>query len=588
MAEERVQRRLAAILIADVVGYSRLMEADEEGTRARLRALHDEVIDPNVAADGGRVVKTSGDGTLVEFPSAVDAVRNAVRTQAAIREHNRDIPEERRIVYRVGINVGDIIVEGSDIFGDGVNVASRLEGLCAPGDVYISGTVYDHVKDKLPVDFEDLGEQTVKNISNPVRMYRAYDPGAEQAPTKSTANAPPPPSGKPSIAVLPFDNLSNDPEQEYFSDGLVEDLITDISKISGLFVIARNSSFAFKGQAVGVKEIAEQLGVKHIVEGSVRKMGSKLRINAQLIDAATGGHLWAERYDGDMESIFEFQDDIRDQIVAALQISLTPAEKNEAQRHLTDSVEAYELFLRARTEFFKFTPQSNAESVRLYQQAIDVDPNFAAAYANLSTVLQTSWSYMLPGSDNALEKALESAQRAVEIDPQLSLAHTRFGWVQCFRRQHDAAIASFERALELSPNDAEAYAYLSHVYNYLGEPERAIELVETAFRFDPMLPPNVAFHWGEACFQARQYDEALEKLHECLGKAPGFYNARLILVAALSEMGRKDEAAMELQIVRDEIPDEVISAQIQRTPYRSEAAFKRYINGVRAAGLSDR
>jgi adenylate cyclase len=585
MAEERVQRRLAAILIADVVGYSRLMEADEEGTRARHRSLHAEVIDPNVAADGGRVVKTSGDGTLVEFPSAVDAVRNAVRTQAAIRRHNRDIPEDRRIVYRVGINVGDIIVEGDDIFGDGVNVASRLEGLCAPGEVYISGNVYDHVKDKLPVDFEDLGEQTVKNISNPVRMYRVYDANTGGKPAALVESVSLPPPDKPSIAVLPFDNLSNDPEQEYFSDGLVEDLITDISKISGLFVIARNSSFAFKGQAVDVKEIADKLGVKHVVEGSVRKMGSRLRISAQLIDAANGGHIWAERYDGDLENIFEFQDDIRDQIVAALQVSLTPAEQTEAQRHLTDSVEAYELFLRARTEFFKFTSDSIAESVRLYEQAIEVDPNFAAAYANLSIVLQTSWSFILPGCENALEQALERAQKAVEIDPQLGLAHTRLGWVQCFMRQHDASIASFERALEMSPNDAEAYAYLSHVYNYLGEPERAIELVKTAFRFDPMLPPNVAFHWGEACFQAKQYDEAIEKLHECLDKAPDFFNGRLILAAALSEMGRKEEAADELAIVRSQLPDENIRKMIRQLPYRSEDAHARLIDGVQRAGM---
>ena len=585
MAEERVKRRLAAILIADVVGYSRMMEADEEGTRARLRKLHADIIDPGIAADGGRIVKTSGDGTLVEFPSAVDAVRNAVRTQAVIREYNRATPKDRKIVYRVGINVGDIIVEGDDIFGDGVNVASRLEGLCKPGEVYISGNVYEHIKDKLPVAYEDLGEQTVKNISNPVRMYRVFDANTQDTPAKPTATNPPPPPDKPSIAVLPFDNMSNDPEQEYFSDGLVEDLITDISKISGLFVIARNSSFAFKGQAIDVKEIAKKLGVKHIVEGSVRKMGSRLRINAQLIDAETGGHLWAERYDGELENIFEFQDDIRDQIVAALRVTLTPAEKSEVKRHLTDSVEAYELFLRARTEFVKFTQASLAESIRLYKQAIEVDPNFAAAYANLSMVLQTSYSFVLPGYEGALEEAHENAQKAVEIDPQLSLVHTRLGWVQCFLRNHDASIESFKRALELSPNDAEAFAYLSHVYNYLGEPERAIEAVKTAFRFDPMLPPNVAFHWGEACFQAKQYDEALEKLHECLDKAPGFINVRLILVAALSEMGREEAAAAELQIVRDQCPDEVIRINIQQLPYRSEDAYTRMINGVRAAGL---
>jgi len=585
MTEERVQRRLAAILAADVVGYSRLMGEDEMGTLNALNLHRAELIHPTVAEHRGRIVKLMGDGALVEFPSVVDAVECAVAVQRGMAERNSDIPDSKRITFRIGINLGDIIIEGDDIYGDGVNVAARLEGEADPGGICISGDAYRQVNGKIDLAFEDLGERALKNIVEPVRAYRWLSKtGATQA---ETTTAPPPPSDKPTIAVLSFDNLSNDPEQEYFSDGLVEDLITDISKVSGLFIIARNSSFAFKGQAIGAKEIAEKLGVKYVVEGSVRKMGSRLRINAQLIDAATDGHLWAERYDGDLENIFEFQDDIRDQIVAALQVSLTPAEKSETQRHLTDSVEAYELFLRARTEFVKFTPESIAESIRLYQQATDVDPNFAAAYANLSTVLQTSWSMVLPGCEGALERAFESAQRAVEIDPQLSLAHTRLGWVQCFMRQHDAAIASFDRALELSPNDAEAYAYLSHVYNYLGEPERAIELVKTAFRFDPMLPPNVAFHWGEACFQARRYDEALEKLHECLDKAPGFYNARLFLAAALSEMGREEEAVSELQIVRDQIPDEIIRTNVQQQPYRSEEAHARMINGVREAGLPD-
>jgi adenylate cyclase len=503
-----------------------------------------------------------------------------------MEERNVDIPDSRRITFRIGINLGDIIIEGDDIYGDGVNLAARLEGEADPGGICISSGAYQQVLGKIDLAFEDIGERVLKNISEPVRAYRWNN--GNSAPQAQTATAPSPsPTDKPSIAVLPFDNLSNDPDQEYFSDGLVEDLITDISKISGLFVIARNSSFAFKGQAADVKEIANKLGVKHVVEGSVRKMGSKLRINAQLIDAASGGHIWAERYDGDLENIFEFQDDIRDQIVEALQVNLTPAEKSESQRHLTDSVEAYELFLRARTEFFKFIPESIAESAKLYERAINIDPNFAAAYANLSMVLQTSYSFVLPGSEDALEQAYHHAKKAVEIDPKLGLAHSRLGWVQCFMRHYDEAITSFEQALDLSPNDAEAYAYLSHVYNFLGEPERAIETVKIAFKFDPMLPPNVAFHWGEACFHARQYDEALEKLRECIDKAPGFFNARLILAAALSELGRAEDAASELQMVRNQLPDEIIRTLMQQLPYRSEVAHTRMISGVRNAGLPD-
>ena len=586
MAEERVQRRLAAILIADVIGYSRMMEADEEGTRARLRKLHAEIIDPGIAADGGRIVKTSGDGTLVEFPSAVDAVRNAVRTQAVIREHNREIPEDRKIVYRVGINVGDIIVEGDDIFGDGVNVASRLEGLCIPGEVYISGNVYEHIKDKLSVDFEDLGEQTVKNISNPVRMYRVFDANTQDTPARPTAMAPPPPPDKPSIAVLPFDNMSNDPEQEYFSDGLVEDLITDISKISGLFVIARNSSFAFKGQAIDVKEIANKLGVKHVVEGSVRKMGSKLRINAQLIDAASGGHIWAERYDGDMENIFEFQDDIRDQIVAALRVNLTLAEKSETQRHLTESVEAYELFLRARTAFHQFTPKTSDESVRLYEQAIEVDPDFAAAYANISLVLQTGWSYLWPGYDTALDRALKCAEKAVEIDDELGLAHARLGWVQTFMRQYDMAVENFERALELSPSDPEIHAYYAMILNWVGEPERAIEMIKESVRFDPLLPPNCAFHWGDSLFLLKRYDEAIEKIIECVDKAPGFAYAYVDLAVIYSELGRYEEAAGALDAARNTLPGDMVRKMVSRLPI-SEEVHNRTIEGLRQAGMTD-
>jgi adenylate cyclase len=371
MAEERVQRRLAAILAADVVGYSRLMEADEEGTRARLRSLHSELIDPRIAADGGRIVKTMGDGILVEFPSIVDAVRNALAIQGAMRRRNADVTEEARIEFRVGVNLGDVIIEGDDIHGDGVNVAARLEGLCEPGEVYVSGVVYDQAAGKLEASFEDLGEQTVKNIAKPVRVYRAsVEHKTDAGPKPQTTDTSPPPHDKPSIAVLPFDNLSDDPQQEYFSDGMSEDLITDISNISGLFVIARNSSFAFKGQAIDMKEVAAKLGVKHILEGSVRKMGTKLRVNAQLIDAASGGHIWAQRYDGDMAEIFEFQDNIREQIVSALQVSLTPTDRALAAHKPTDSVEAYDLFLRGRAAYYRYTSEDLLEGTKCLEEAI--------------------------------------------------------------------------------------------------------------------------------------------------------------------------------------------------------------------------
>ena len=374
-----------------------LMEADEERTRARLGVLHFELIDPRIDADGGRIVKTMGDGILVEFPSAIDAVRSALAIQEDMRRRNANVPEDARLDYRVGINVGDVIIEGDDIHGDGVNVAARLEGLCDPGGVYISGTVYDQAAGKLEASFEDLGEQTVKNIAKPVRVYRARAEIKTVTISDLRHANEPPVSDKPSIAVLPFENLSDDPQQEYFSDGMAEDLITDISQISGLAVTARNSSFAFKGQTIDVKQIAKQLGVQHIVEGSVRKMGDRLRINAQLIDGADGRHIWAERYDGNMSEIFDFQDDIREQIVSALEVSLSPTDMALTERKPTNSVEAYDLFLRGRVNLNQLSRETALEAIDCLEKAIEIDPNFADAYGILSFCLFLGYAFLFPG-----------------------------------------------------------------------------------------------------------------------------------------------------------------------------------------------
>lgn len=366
MAEGRVQRRLAAIMSADVVGYSRLMETDEELTRSRLKSLHFELIDPQIAADGGRIVKTMGDGILVEFPSVVDAVRCGLAIQTELQRRNANVPTDHRLDFRVGINVGDVLIEGGDIHGDGVNIAARLEGLCEPGEVFVSGSVYDQAAGKLAASFEDLGDHTVKNITKPVRVYQvkvAAVPSKDRSPQTTETSTPA--HDKPSIAVLPFDNLSDDPEQEYFSDGMTEDLITDISKISGVSVTARNSSFAFKGQTIDIKEVAKKLGVRHIVEGSVRKMGDRLRINAQLIDAASGRHIWADRYDGNMAEIFDFQDDIREHIVTALQVNLSPSDKVLTERKSTDNAKAYDLFLKGRANFYNFSRENLPKAMEL-------------------------------------------------------------------------------------------------------------------------------------------------------------------------------------------------------------------------------
>ncbi len=415
MAEERVQRRLAAILASDVVGYSRLMRADEAGTLAQLKTLRKELLDPKIAEYGGRIVKTTGDGILIEFPSAVDAVLHAVDVQQAMARRNADIAESQRMEIRMGINVGDVIVEDDDLFGDGVNVAARLEGLADPGGICISGNANEQVRDKLQAMFEDLGEQQVKNIDRPVQAYRVSldSEGAAKATDIQSGTAPLSLPDKPSIAVLPFDNLSGDPEQEYFSDGMAEDLITDLSKISNLSVAARNSSFSFKGQMPDIKDVVEKLGVTFVLEGSVRKMGDRLRINAQLIDGADGRHIWAERYDGDMADIFEFQDDIREQIVSALQVSLTPTDKALTERKPTDSVEAYDLFLKGRANFYRHTLEDLLEAIKCFEVAIEIDPNFADAYGYLSYCHWWGWLQMLPEFDDNLDRANELAERGV-------------------------------------------------------------------------------------------------------------------------------------------------------------------------------
>ena len=358
MAAERLQRRLAAILAADVVGYSRMVQADEAGTVARLKSLQSELIMPMIARDGGRVVKLMGDGVLVEFASAVDAVRNAIGIQAEMAKRNADQAEDHRIAFRIGVNVGDVIIDGEDIHGDGVNVAARLEGLCEPGGVYVSGTVHDYVEGKLEAAFDDLGEQAVKNITRPVRVYRVrMDENGSSRPSPRTVSPPPP--DKPSIAVLAFNNMSGDAEQEYFSDGISEDVITDLSKLANVHVIARNSSFVYKNAAVSVPEVARELGVRYILEGSVRKAGNRVRVTAQLIDSTTGGHVWADRFDRDLTDIFAVQDELTHEIVSALKLTLSPDEADRLAHKGTADVEAYNLFLRGRDQVWLHTKTGN-------------------------------------------------------------------------------------------------------------------------------------------------------------------------------------------------------------------------------------
>ncbi len=574
MSVERAQRRLAAILAADVVGYSRLMGADEGGTLARLKALRAEVFDPETATHNGRIVKTTGDGVLVEFASAVDAVE----CDGAVQ------PEDQRIELRIGINLGDIIVDDDDIYGDGVNIAARMEGLADAGGVRISGTVFDQVRGKLDLAFDDLGTREVKNIAEPVRVYGvALGEGAGA----TGAAATPAPSNKPSIAVMPFANMSGDVEQEYFADGITEDLITDLSKVSGLFVIARNSSFAYKGQALDLRRVGRELGVRHVLEGSVRKAGGRVRINAQLIDAATGGHLWAERYDGELDDIFTLQDEITEKIVTALEASLTPSEQARAGHRLTNDIEAYDFFLQARRQMSLFTPESMAEAVALCEKAIEIDPGFAAASGFVAFPLQCTATFLWPGHEDALDRGLKFAENAVALDESLGLAHMGLGWTHLFRHDHDDAIESFERATALDPNTAEPYAYYAECLNYAGDPEKGIEFSEKALRFDPTLPPNCAFHLGHSHFLLGNDDDALRFVGSAIDRAPTFPYAHVIMAALHAERNRMEDAAREVATSLELVPGFTVENLVRIYPYRGPDMRERFQAGLLKAGFPE-
>jgi adenylate cyclase len=469
MAEERAQRRLAAILAADVVGYSRLMQRDEAGTLAALTARRGEILQPIVARHHGRVVKLMGDGVLVDFASAVNAVECAVELQGAMHAANANLPPDRRIVWRVGLNLGDVLVDGDDLYGDGVNVAARLETLAEPGGILVSQTFFSHVRSRVPFGFEDLGEQTLKNMAEPVRVYRVT--GAH-APSPAGRIAPP---SRLSIAVLPFTNMSGDPEQEYFSDGITEDIITDLSRVSALSVVSRNTVFTFKGKPVDIAEIGRRLNVGHVLEGSVRKAGGRVRITAQLIDAAADSHLWAERYDRDFNDIFALQDEIAQAIVAALKVRLLPAEKKAIETRSTHDPEAYQIYLQGRYHLLHHGVKNLEIAIRLGQRALEIDPHYARAWA-LIAVCQSS----LRIRGQAGDSGLAAAEKALALDPTLAEAQAARARVLADLGRFDEAIAAHEESLRLDPDSAEARFNYGRTCFQLGRNEAAIEHFERA------------------------------------------------------------------------------------------------------------
>jgi adenylate cyclase len=474
MAEERVQRRLAAILAADVVGYSRLMGANETGTLAALKAHRTELIDSRIAEHEGRIVKLTGDGMLVEFSSVVNAVACATAIQRKMRERNADVPEERRIEFRIGVNVGDIIFESGDIYGDGVNVAARVESIAKAGGVAVSAVVRDQVGNRLDLTFEDMGEHALKNIERPVRVYNVALGPAPQ-PVPATAKADPAAAAKPSIAVLPFNNMSGDPEQEYFSDGITEDLITDLSKVSGLSVMGRNSVFTYKGKAMKLQQTAAELGVRFLLEGSVRKAGQRVRITAQLIDGNDGLHLWAERYDRDLNDIFALQDEITKAIVDQLKVKLLPEEKKAIGTVPTNNVEAYELVLMARHYDYSGSVADSKAALRFAERATAMDPNFAEAWA-LVAISQSNLHELIGREENGLD----AAERALTLNPNLATAHAAKGRALAGLGRHDEAMAFHAESLRLNPDSFDAHYLYGRTCTQLGRAEIAIRHLEKA------------------------------------------------------------------------------------------------------------
>jgi adenylate cyclase len=506
MGDERVERRLAAILAADVVGYSRLMGADEEGTLATLKGLRKSLIDPRIAEHRGRIVKTTGDGALVEFASAVDAVRCALEIQHAMAERNVDILEDGRIEFRIGINIGDVIIDEGDIYGDGVNIAARVETLASPGAICLSDSVYQQIKGKVALGVSDMGEQQLKNIAQPVRVYSVRLDNVTTRPALALPD-------KPSIAVLAFENMSGVVEQEYFADGIAEDIITALSKSRWLFVIARNSSFTYKGRSVDVKQIGRELGVRYVLEGSVRKVGNRVRITGQLVEAATGAHLWAERYDRDLNDIFAVQDEITESVALAIEPAMAQAERLRASRKPPDSLVGWEAYQRGLWHFLKQEPSENNQAKVFFQRAIDLDPGFAGGFYGLALAhLWDYWVYVSRPAQDCVNAALPLAQHALKLDEADPMAHLVTSFALMLSGDADEAVPFAQQAVSLNPNNAWAVGFLGGLSNLVSSLGDGLAGLRKAIRISPHDPMLWTWtHWlAIVHYFARDYSAALE------------------------------------------------------------------------------
>jgi adenylate cyclase len=632
MTQEGFKRKLTAILSADVVGYSRLMGEDEAATVQTITAYR-ETMTRLIQQYRGRVVDSPGDNLLAEFASMVDAAECAVKIQEELTTRNAELPEERRMQFRIGINIGDVIEEGERIYGDGVNIAARIEGLAEGGGICISGSAYEQIENKLALRYEYIGEHAVKNISKPVRVYRvpmeskaapevskqkraglrrwkrsvlalvvviAVGAGALAVWNPDFREYCPrwlivmmdrigiTPMEKPSIAVLPFDNLSGDPEQEYFSDGITEEVITALSKVPELFVIARHSTFTYKGKPVNVQQVSHELGVRYVLEGSIRKAGNRLRITAQLIDATTGHHLWAERYDRDLKDIFALQDEMTMKIVTALRVKLTEGEQARLYDKSTDNLDSFMKVLEGDPYFFRFNEESNIKARQMFEEALALDPENATACTMLA------WTYLMEARNGwskspgrSMEQAVELAQKALALKDTLDATHSLLGRIYLGKRQYEKAISEAERAVALNPNGADAHAHLGVTLDYVGRREEAIALLKKAIRINPIPPNWYLLSLGQSYIFTGQYGEALAIQKTVLQRDPDNFSALIGLAAAYSVSGREEKAhAAAAEVLRIK-PKFSLERFAETIMYKNHADTERVIEALREAGLPD-
>ena len=587
-----MERRLAAIMLTDMVGYSRLMGLDEEGTIARQKAHREEIIDRNISAHGGRIVKTTGDGLLVEFPSVVDAVKCAVDVQRELAERDADTPEDRRVQYRIGINLGDIVIDGDDILGDGVNVAARLEGLSEPGGICIAGNVFDQVRNKLDVAFRDLGDQELKNIPNPVRAYQVVldEKDLDQADRNSAT--PLPVENKSSIAVLPFANMSGDPEQDYFADGITEDIITALSNVRTFMVLARNSTFVYKGKSVDARQIGRDLNVNYMIEGSVRRAGDRVRVTAQLIETATGDHLWAERYDGTLDDIFDLQDRITSKIVGTVEPELVRAEGLRLRGKPPENMAAYDWLLRGQAYMHNVTPEDTRRALECFEKAIELDPNYGRAYAfatwcHRREVMERGSQALSKDDQRKVMGLARNALRCDRNDPfVLGYVAATFAFIG---KDFDEALALNDRALSMHPNSIRFLAGKARYSCFKGDTVQAIQAGERAIAINPNEPAIWVIYWSiaEAYLQELRFEEAVEFARQAIRHNENLGSGYFILAAALAHLGNEGEAKKALAAALN------INSGMTITTFQENyhvARFKNldaYLDGLRKAGLPE-